>query len=80
MGGGEKRRFLSKAMLLKKWNWSYTELKTQITGNGAEPGYISIEFQAVPIPFYLHSQKVEPVSTSTQNAVDHSAKESQIDS
>ena len=65
MGGGEKVRFLSKAMLLKKRNWSYTKLKAQIMGNGVEPSYISTEFQAVPISFYLHSQKVEPVSTST---------------
>lgn len=48
--------------------------------NGAEVGYISIEFQAVHIPFYLHLRKVETVSTPTQDAVDHSVTESQTDS
>lgn len=40
--------------------------------NGAEPGCISIEFQAVHIPFYLHFWKVEPESTPSKDAVDHS--------
>lgn len=46
---GEKNptRFLSKSTPLNKWNWSYTKLKTPIMCNGAEPGYISIEFQGV---------------------------------
>ena len=34
-------------------------------GNGVEPGSISIEFQAVPTPFHLYSQQVEPVSMIT---------------
>lgn len=50
-----------------------------IMRNGAEPCCISTEFQAVHIPFYPHLWKVEPVSTPSKDAVDHSVTESQTD-
>lgn len=67
LGDGRERegKILIKTLAIKEMKLEYMKLKAQIMGNGAEPSYISIEFQAVPISFYLYSQKVEPVSTST---------------
>lgn len=65
-GSGREETILIKSQAIKEMKLELHETEaTQVRGNGAEPGAISVEFQAVPLAFYLYSQNVEPVSACT---------------
>lgn len=67
LGHGRSREKIlcQRNQAIKEMKLELHEAEDQDEGaNGAEPGAISIEFQAVPF-FYLYWQNVELVSTCT---------------
>ena len=65
-GSGREETILIKSQAIKEMKLELHKAEaTQVRGNGAEPSATSVVFQAVPLPFYLYSQNVEPVSACT---------------